>query len=331
MRDTMKPVKKFTRKLNQRFNAKQSVLERVPGVLGNGSGGLVVAGSDSFVYVTIGDKAVAVYNNRVANQIGVAVWVGYSAEEPSLYQVLSTRSISPTAAESGFNGYAPAKRYEWHAVSGGQDPLYVHARAFTPLRLGVSATVNFQTLYADLYRGYVYSGTAYLAVARQDVDFYAQLPTAAGKAALVLVTINSTGTVIQTKGAEVAIGSLTIANLPAIPAGTIFVCGAVRVYTGQTDIQDGRTNTDFWDARFATLAAVTTTNGHFITDEGGAALTQRQYLNFKGNRITAADNAGTGATDITNTALGELVMETGITLPPVPLVNAEGTDWIYGN
>lgn len=39
--------------------------------------------------------------------------------------------------------------------------------------------------------------------------------------------------------------------------------------------------------------------GHAIKDEGGSALTTRANLNFTGNLVTATDNAGTNATDIT--------------------------------
>lgn len=246
----MKPVKKFSRNLKQRFDKKQNELRRQPGVMGDGIGNLVVAELESFVYVTIGDKAFPVFNNRVPPQIGVKVWVGYAPEEPTLFQVLSTRGETPAGVETGFVGYAPARRYEWHAVSGGQDPLNVHLRAFTPLKLGVSNTENFLTLYVDLYRGFVFTGTQYVSIARQDLDLYAHIPTVAGKAALVLITINDAGAVIQTKGSEVNINALTLSNLPAIPAGTVFVCGAVRVYTGQTSVQEGRINTDFVDLRF---------------------------------------------------------------------------------
>lgn len=39
----MKPVKKFSRNLKQRFDKKQNELRRQPGVMGDGIGNLVVA------------------------------------------------------------------------------------------------------------------------------------------------------------------------------------------------------------------------------------------------------------------------------------------------
>lgn len=239
------------KKLNARFAKKQSVLTRKAAEMGDGRGNLEVPNMDSFIYVRIGGKSVPVFNNRVANQIGTAIWVGYAPEEPTLLQVLSTRSDTPAGAETGYVGYAPARRYEWHANKGGQDPLSVHLRALTPLKLSVSDTVPVPgELLVNLYRGFVYSGTRYYAITRQDLDIAEHVPTAAGKAAFVLITIDSTGTIIQTKGDEVDIDALVITDIPDIPEDTVYVCGAVRVYTGQLKVQEGRTNTDFVDLRF---------------------------------------------------------------------------------
>ena len=295
----MRPIKKFSKNLKQRFAKKQNEMRREPGVMGDSVGGLLVSGLDGFVYVTIGDKAFPVFNNRVPAQIGIKVWVGYAPEEPNLYQVLSTRSESPAGVETGFVGYAPAKRYEWHAVGGGQDPLNVHLRAFTPLKLGVSSAGGMNV---DLYRGFVWTGTEYLTIARQDLDLTTHIPTDPDKAALVLITIDDAGAVVQTKGSEVDIDLLALSDLPAIPAGTVFVCGAVRVYTGQTAVQEGRTNTDFWDGRFPGYFTAGGGGAHVITEEGGAGLTARTNLNFIGASVTATDNAGTDSTDITVTS-----------------------------
>lgn len=255
-----KGIKKFTKRINQRFAQKQNEMERLPAVMGDGAGGLLVDNQSDFIYCQIGGKIAAVYNNRVANQIGLAVWVGRTPEEPNLFQVLSTRSATPAGVDGSYiGGYAPAKRYEWHAQGGGQDPLAVHLRAISPLRLGVSATANTaSTLYADLYRGSIYTGTAFKQIARQNINLFSHIPSTANKAALVLITIDNTGAVIQTKGSEVDIDTLTIADVPAIPANTVFVCGAIRVYNGQAAIQDGRTNTDFWDGRFIWQASNST-------------------------------------------------------------------------
>lgn len=250
----MRASKRFARKLKQRLDSKQNAMERIPAVMGDGAGNLFVSGQNDYVYCSIGGQPAAVYNNRVINQIGLAVWVGRTPEEPNLLQVLSTRSATP-GGENNSVGFAPAKRYEWHAPNGGQDPLAVHLRAITFLRLGVSGTTNTaSTLYADLYRGWVHTSAGFINIPRQNINLFTHIPSTANKAAMVLITIDDAGAVIQTKGAEVDIDALTIADVPEVPAGTAFLCGAIRVYNGQTEIQDGRTNTDIWDGRFSWMS-----------------------------------------------------------------------------
>jgi len=261
----------LAKSLRNRFAKKQSVLPRVPGEMGNGYGGMEVEGQDGYVYVTIAGKPEIVFNDRVPNQAGVSVWVGYLPEEPTKRQVLSTRSFSPTGVERGYLGYAPAKRYEWHAANGGQDPLWVHQRALTFLRLSVSNTVpqTFE-VYVNVFSGRVWSGTQWNNVPRQDVDIYAHIPTAAGKAAFVLFTINTAGAVVTTKGSEVDIDALALTDIPDAPASTSYISGAVRVYTGQTKVQEGRTNTDFVDLRLASSA--------ILAGSGGASGSQSAFL-----------------------------------------------------
>lgn len=254
--------KKFTRAINKRFASKQNQLRRFPAEMGNGYGGLSVDGMDGYVYVLVNGKPMPVFNNRVPNQAGTAVWVGYSAEDPSLLQVLSTRSEAPTGAETGFLGYAPAKRYEWHAKHGGQDPLYVHLRALTFLRISVSNTMaTLGEMLVNVFSGRVYTGSGWVDVARQDVDVSAHIPSTAGKAAFVLFTIDSTGAVVTTKGNEVDIDALAITDVPDAPTGTVFVCGAVRVYAGQEAVQEGRTNTDFVDLRLSNFVTSSSAGG----------------------------------------------------------------------
>jgi len=109
-------------------------------------------------------------------------------------------------------------------------------------------------LNVNLYFGFIFSSGVYTYIAQQDLDMTAHIPVTTNKAALVFVTIDTTGTAVMTKGAEVNISDLVLTDLPAIPTNTAFVCGAVRVYNGQTVFQEMHTNTDFIDLRFPTYA-----------------------------------------------------------------------------
>lgn len=284
--------RQIKKEFRKRFAKKQDALPRIPAEMGDGNGNLTVDGMEGFVYVRINGKPVPIYNDQVPNQTGLAVWVGYSPEEPRKFQVLSARSETPAGAERGFwTGYAPAKRYEWHAKGGGQDPLWVHQRALTFLRLSISGLVpqTFE-VYVNVFSGRIWSGSAWIAVARQDVDIYEHIPTTTGKAAFVLFTIDTTGAVVTTKGSEVDIDVLALSDIPAIPASTAFVCGAVRVYEGQTIVQEGRTNTDIVDLRWTGLSMLSlSVDWDAIADKPAEFPPEPDSTYYPGRTVSASD------------------------------------------
>lgn len=310
----------FAKKINERFSKKQNEMQREPGIMGGGDNTLKVAGLSNFIYVTLNDKTVPVYNVRVAPKLGVKVWVGYSPEEPNLFQVLSTRSDTPAGGQVVGGGYAPSAYYEWMRKGGGQDPLHVHLRAFSPLKIGVSSAGG---LNIELYYGVVYSGTTFIRVLKQDLDMTSYIPSTADKCKLVLVSIDDTGTAVITAGTEFdqtaydPETSITT-ELPAIPADTVFVCGAVRVYTGQTTFRETHTNTDFIDLRFSGLSGGTITpsvSDHALLSNLNSTsyyhLTQAQYADLTdGGATTLHTHAGSTipivTTDPGSPADGEL-------------------------
>lgn len=242
----MPTAREIARKNKKILAIKQNRTIQYPATLGDGYGNLFYDKSSNLVYARIADQIIVVINKRVPAEKGAKVWVGFTQD--GLYQVIDSRSSNPTG-ETGtpFGNYPPANRYRYMAENGGQDPLYIELRAILPLRIGISAQGG---MYLDLYRGWVWSGSASIQVARQDLDLSAQIPSTTGKAAWVLITIDNTGAPIQTKGSEVDIADLPATAFPSVPSGTVKKCGVVRVYYGQTAIREGRTNTDIVDLRF---------------------------------------------------------------------------------
>lgn len=243
--------KKQRRTFQGILNQRQPVRDNFAGTMGDGLGNLHVAGKPGYIYVTIGGISYKSYCDRVAPQYGKNVWVGVSNEGGkgnNFYQVLSVRAIS-SADNSQIQsaGYAPAKRYEYMALGGGQDPLSLQLRAWVRLRIGMSAIGGMNV---NLLGGFVKTSAGRVLIAKQDIDLTAHIPATAHKAAYVLITIDDTGAVVQTKGAEVDIDVLANSDIPDAPAGTIEECGAVRVYYGQTLVREGRINTDIVDTRF---------------------------------------------------------------------------------
>ncbi len=64
------------------------------------------------------------------------------------------------------------------------------------------------------------------------------------------LTIDESGDLQYTVGDEVNIEDLSISDIPDIPETAKIVLGGVRLYYGQTAIQEARTNTDIIDLRF---------------------------------------------------------------------------------
>jgi hypothetical protein len=233
--------------VRQHLQRKQDRPERLPAVLGDGQGGLFVSGTPNTVYVQVaGGVTGQAWNSRVPASYGLPVWVGYDPLEPDRWQVLSLRAGAAEAAgfDLGGTGYAPASRYRWNYPGGGQDPLFVEGRQFLPLRLGPHTGLSVY-----VYPWVVWTGTAWAYVPGTAVDLTASVPATEGQARLVLVTIDDSGAVVTTAGTAVALADLGLDDLPSVPAGTRYVVGAVRLYTGQTAVQEGRSNTDILDLR----------------------------------------------------------------------------------
>jgi hypothetical protein len=242
--------------LDRKFQKKQNRIGAIPGQMGNGYGVLAVPGREGYYYVRVAGTVNEVFNNRVGPQNDLLVLVGYDPLQPDLFQVLSTRTVLP-GSEGGINGmgYAPAIRYQWMAPGGGQDPLFVELRQFLHLRIGANGTMKLQ-----VYRGVVWTGTAFVLVDKQEIDLSAYRPADLDRAALVLATIDETGQVIVTKGTEYVEATATtpallLAQIPSIPTKTRYVLGFVRLYARQTALQEARTNTDIIDLRFSGWSA----------------------------------------------------------------------------
>jgi hypothetical protein len=234
------------RKFERRFPPKTNTY---PAQLGDGLGNLFVPNQSSCNFVRMGGTVQIIFNNRVPAEYDKLVNVGYI---DGLFQVISTRTTQPGGSNNqGGSGYAPAARYEYLAPGGGQDPLKVQLRQFMPHRIGAYAGLIIQ-----VNGGMARNGTNFLWAVTEVMDLAAHIPSTVGKAALVLIVVNSSGVHVAIKGNEFTLADVTtdnemLSNLPAIPTGSIKLCGAVRAYYGQSMFQEARTNTDFIDLRFA--------------------------------------------------------------------------------
>ncbi|MFA5836169.1 MAG: hypothetical protein WC837_04350 [Bellilinea sp.] len=247
-------MKNLRREFNDRLNQKQDALSAMPGVLGDFSGQVNAGGG--MVYVQVAqtvEMALCLTTPKIA---GLQVWVGYTPHQPNVLQVLGQRVGYGTSASPAQPGVAAhAASHEWFGLGahGGTDVLKVHLQQFLPLRV-------FPTggLIVGIYPGIVRGASSYVLVADinalgmpipKTIDLWMDLP-AAGKARYVLISIDVSGAVISTLGAEVVIAALAITDIPAPPANTQYVLAAVRLYDGQDTIAENRESTDIVDLRY---------------------------------------------------------------------------------
>jgi hypothetical protein len=214
--------------------------------LGDGQGNVDISGKPGYVYIRMNGEVMECYNQRIVATHGTPIMVGYDPTEPRLFQTLNIRQGVASNYSQPIGAIGP--HHESHEIfhpNGGNDVVWVQKRQYVPLRIGPYSGMSIQ-----IYRDFVWSGTAWLAVAQQTMSMTTHIPSTTDLAALVLITVNTSGTVIATKGSEVNIADLGLDDLPAVPASTAEVLGAVRVYNGQTAVQEGRTNTDIIDLRW---------------------------------------------------------------------------------
>ena len=241
------------RKFKGKLNQKQNVPFTINGLLGNTSGVVNVPNRNNYVYVRLAGSGVAeVFNNRVQTIFDLPVICGYDPVDPQRFQVLSIQGAMSDAVGSSIiygTGYAPSERYRWMYPGGGQDPLFSELRQFMPLRITPVSSMSFV-----VHNQVIWNGTAWeIFGGSTEINLTSLIPTTSGKCAMVLISIDGDGAIETTKGTEVDIADLVVTDIPSPPAGTRYVIGAIRVYYGQTQIQEARTNTDIVDLRFPQL------------------------------------------------------------------------------
>lgn len=247
-------MSKFTdRRLFRKKNPEKPIV--LPGQLGDGYGQLAVPGRPNFFYCRISGRSEVVYNDRVDAQNDLMVDVGrdtiMGAETPGIFKVLSSRSNAPAGTSAIVEGgFAPASRYEIFEPGGGQDPIFSQLRQIMPLRVG-----PWDALLVQIWYGIVPTGSTDVFIPFQTIDMEPYIPTTTGKSALVLITIDDIGAVVATKGNEFSTTAITtedqfLAQIPADPDDTVYRSAAVRVYYGQTEVQEGRVSSDIRDLRW---------------------------------------------------------------------------------
>lgn len=243
-------IQRVRKELKTRLKDKQDALFGFPALLGNHDGVVEVPDYPSYVYYRIGEQVGVAYNNRVPALRDLAVFIGKDPLQPHIEQVLGMRPAARYSEDdipsSATQEHAETHRYMGSGLRGGTDPLWVELRQFMPFRATAAGDL---AIY--VHRGILWTGSAWETYETSDtIDLADELPTGDSKACYVLVTIDTSGDVITTTGSQVDQADLGLDDIPAAPADTAMVLAAVRLYTGQTEIVEARTDTDIIDLRY---------------------------------------------------------------------------------
>ncbi len=320
--------------LRKLLSAKQNAITALPGILGDFGGNVSVPGRLGYVYVRIsGQPPVQVYN-KVAptNQAALPVLVGYDPLEPTLFQVLAVRSqYLEQQGVSMANAAQHGGTHGWF----GRDPVYVALRQFLPGRItpagGLTFSVHRFTAYFD--------GVLQLVAPADPISIASLQPyLGSGMGVFVLVSVNSDGEIVTTKGTEGDVSTLSIASIPAAPSDTAYLLGAIRLYDGQTKIDESRLNTDIVDLRWPQVSSSSSSPSSITSSDisksalhGSRILTVVDFVELLSSFSTLSDTLGIvrarflPMTDVTVARLDDDTFRREL---PVAVINGRRVEYI---
>lgn len=250
---------KLRRAVQSKFETKQDIPFKMPGLLGDGNG-TVETGTDNRVYVRINDMVTTAICDAIPHAYDLPVMVGYSIYQPGVLRVLEIREVNSTADFQGRIGaHWWTHMYQGPGAGGGTDVVWIDFRQIWPLRPYASSSL--EDFEVGIMPGIVWIDNAPVMIGSYDgetaqytpetVDLEDYIVATADKAKIMLITVDNTGAVVVTEGSEVDLSALDwMSDIPAIPASTRYVIAAVRLWYGQTNIVEHRDNPDLIDLRF---------------------------------------------------------------------------------
>lgn len=232
---------KAKQRLNAALHRYQRHTELQNGVLGNVAGIVAVPNKANMVYVTVSGSGVReVYNKRVPLVPGLPVHIGYDPLEPKIYQVLDSVSYP----QANYNAYQTINGSTTHGAShnwAGTDPVFIEKRQLMPLR---ATPMGSMQVYVG--RDTVWMGDEWIYYTGHSINLSSLVPITGSRYALIYA--NETGGSGILTGTVRDLQTLVLSDVPAPLPGTVPIA-VIRLYAGQTAIQEGLTDTDVVDVR----------------------------------------------------------------------------------
>lgn len=232
------------RAVESAFGTKQNKIDWRPATLGDGRGTVSTGNNMVYCRLTENSSVIEVLNLRVAPVDGLRVRIAKTPEMPLVWQVIG--QDDQRTDENGNNGggvsYNVGPHHRLHEYLG-VDQVNVDWRQITNLRVYAAGSMVIGVL-----AGLIPRPGSDLVVPTQTYDLTAYVP--ASGALYALITIDTAGALAVTTGATVdSILSLTLADIPDTPDGH-FRLAAVRLYFGQTAINESTVSNDIRDLRY---------------------------------------------------------------------------------
>ena len=298
-----KSIRQLKGDMYTRFGGKADRNKYLSAIIGHPDGSVYVEDRAGYVWARVGGangQIIQVYARGMLAAYNLPILIYRLPHRPRDYGIadLDINGWASTGGgESNTGGYTGAGYVQSHAEQHwytGGDPVLVHLRAWTPLRVYPSTgfTIGVQA-------GIIPRVGADLQVASQTLDLTSHIPVSG--ALYTLITVDAAGALSATDGTAVAgILVLTLADIPDTPSGH-FRLAAVRLYANQTALRENRSVTDIVDLRWPQERLATSISPADI------ALTDAHLL--VGNALNvAADVALSGDATLANT--GALTLAT---------------------
>jgi len=278
-------------------------------------------------------KVIPVHNTaNVPPVFDLHLKVGRSKSLPTIWQIIEVMEDYPTPAAGGQIAY----HHEQHEEGGG-DRLNLHRKQIVQLSVRVFDAAGFVVrVFGDV----VPMTTGLKMITTQNIDLSSYVVTSGAK--YVSIEADDDGVLSIHDGTAFGAPDIaTVADIPALDPGMCLVA-YILFFDGQDELLDEHIHVPFPLGMVAKDSGLQINDAAADTPADGdkfgfwdivdALLKSITWANIKSLLKTYSDGfySVLGHTHESDGS-GELVMEDGVTFPPVPVTTEDGTDWIYSD
>jgi len=311
--------KKFETLIDQRS---AEWLDRQVVRLGKDSTQLIETGKPGILWARLGNGKpipIRVGSAAVPSRFDLHLLVGRRRSQPAIWQVILTLEDYDDPAGGGELTY----HHKQHEEDGG-DRLDLSWKQIVARSVRVKDAAGF---VVRVFGDPDLTVNGWVLIPTQDLDLSSYVPTTG--ALFVAIESDDDGALSLNDGTPFAApGAGTEADY-AVPASGKYNRAQVLLFEGQTALLDEHIKIPK-PPSFNPVGFSTSTHAHFNDAEGNPANVS-EVASADGTSTYAARRDHVHLYTPSGSAAGyaELVMEDGVTFPPVPITTEDGSDWVY--